>query len=88
MTQERWQRLTEWPLTMAALIFLIAYAWQVIANLTGPAGVAAETVIWVTWALFACRLPRKRDPCPAPLALVLQAPVSTWRSLFSRCCDR
>lgn len=37
---------------MAAVIFLIAYAWQVIGNLTGPANAVAEAVITATWAAF------------------------------------
>ena len=53
MSQERWQKITEIPLTMTAVIFLVAYAWQVIANLQGTAGTVAELVIWATWVVFA-----------------------------------
>jgi voltage-gated potassium channel len=52
MTLERWRHLTEWPLTAAAAVFLVAYAWEVIGDLHGPELVAAETVIWITWAVF------------------------------------
>jgi voltage-gated potassium channel len=52
MTLERWRHLTEWPLTAAAAVFLLAYAWEVIGDLHGPQLVAAETVIWVTWCVF------------------------------------
>lgn len=52
MTQQRWQRLVQWPLTVAALLFLIAYSVEVIANLQGPDALATEIVIWTTWALF------------------------------------
>ena len=52
MTQERWQRLVQWPLAIAALLFLVAYSVEVIADLQGAAAVAPEIVIWVTWALF------------------------------------
>ena len=52
MTLERWRHLTEWPLTAAAAVFLVAYAWEVIANLHGPQLVVAETVIWATWCVF------------------------------------
>lgn len=48
-----WTTATEWPLTIAAVVFLVAYSWEVIANLQGPARRAAELVINVTWALFA-----------------------------------
>jgi len=49
----RWQRITEWPLVGAALVFLGFYAWAVLDDLQGPAGQVAEAVITVTWALFA-----------------------------------
>jgi voltage-gated potassium channel len=49
----RWQRLTEWPLTVAALLFLGFYAWLVIADLQGPEDQLAQAVITATWALFA-----------------------------------
>jgi voltage-gated potassium channel len=52
MTQERWQRLTEWPLIAASVLFLLAYAWEVIADLHGPALAACETLIAVTWSVF------------------------------------
>jgi voltage-gated potassium channel len=52
MTQERWQRLVEWPLTAAAALFLAAYAWEVIGNLTGPKSTVAEAVLAATWAVF------------------------------------
>ncbi len=52
MTLERWRHLTEWPLTGVAALFLIAYAWEVIADLQGAALVAAESIIWITWAVF------------------------------------
>ena len=53
MTQSRWQRLSEWPLTAAAVIFLVAYTWAVIGDLRGPADLVAETVITATWVMFA-----------------------------------
>lgn len=52
MTQQAWQKLMEWPLAAAALIFLVAYSWQVIADLQGPQELLAEMVIWATWVLF------------------------------------
>ncbi|TFD46897.1 two pore domain potassium channel family protein [Cryobacterium frigoriphilum] len=53
MTQTRWQRLSEWPLTATAVIFLVAYTWEVIGNLSGLSELVAEIVIGVTWAIFA-----------------------------------
>ena len=52
MTQERWRSLTEWPLAGIALLFLIAYAWEIIADLTGPAEQLTDTLITATWLIF------------------------------------
>jgi voltage-gated potassium channel len=52
MDYARWQRVTEWPLIVASALFLVAYAWQVIADLSGPADALAELVMWATWSLF------------------------------------
>jgi voltage-gated potassium channel len=49
MTQEQWQRRSEWPLTVAALIFLGAYSFQVILNTDI---LIVEVLIWSTWAAF------------------------------------
>ena len=40
------------PLTVAAVVFLAAYSWEVIADLEGPAAATAETIIAVTWIIF------------------------------------
>ncbi|GAA2027652.1 potassium channel family protein [Agromyces tropicus] len=53
MSQQTWQKLVEWPLFAAAVLFLAAYSWEVIADLQGPDAVLAESVIWGTWGLFA-----------------------------------
>jgi voltage-gated potassium channel len=52
MTQSRWRQLTDIPLTIAAAVFLAAYAWEVIADLTGSAMLIAEIIIAVTWVVF------------------------------------
>jgi voltage-gated potassium channel len=52
MSQERWQKLTEWPLMGAAVLFLIAYAWQVIGDTQGLAEIVTDTVLNVTWGVF------------------------------------
>ncbi len=36
-----------------ALIFLTAYAWQVIGRLDGAAGTPFEVIMWITWGIFA-----------------------------------
>ncbi|WP_284976294.1 MULTISPECIES: potassium channel family protein [unclassified Arthrobacter] len=53
MTQARYRALVEWPLMATALIFLTAYAWQVIGRVEGPAGTPFEIVLWITWGIFA-----------------------------------
>ncbi|MGV8897056.1 MAG: potassium channel family protein [Rhodoglobus sp.] len=52
MTFERWKSLTEWPLAAAALIFLGAYAWTVLANISGPASAPLEFVMAAVWVFF------------------------------------
>ena len=49
MTQLEWNRRSEWPLTVASLIFLAAYSAQVITN---TESLLVEILIWVTWAVF------------------------------------
>lgn len=53
MTQQKWRQLTDGPLTVAAIVFLIAYSWQVIADLTLAEDGITDTIMWVTWGLFA-----------------------------------
>ena len=53
MTQARYRDLAEWPLMATALIFLAAYAWQVIARVDGAVADPFEVVLWITWAIFA-----------------------------------
>ncbi|MBW4094277.1 MAG: two pore domain potassium channel family protein [Acidobacteria bacterium] len=52
MTQERWRRISEWPLFWTAVLFLAAYSVQVIGNLRGSESVVADVIIWATWAIF------------------------------------
>lgn len=47
-----WRQMTEWPLTAAALVFLIAYAWQVLGEPTGAPRAVAEWTMNLTWAVF------------------------------------
>jgi voltage-gated potassium channel len=49
----RWERAVEWPLTIAAIVFLIAYATQILAYDRGFISAIAEAIVWVTWAMFA-----------------------------------
>lgn len=52
MTSDRWHKLTYWPLIVASFAFIIAYSWQVIAELRGVPRIIAATVILATWVVF------------------------------------
>jgi voltage-gated potassium channel len=52
LTQAHWRALTDIPLSIAAAIFLTAYAWQVIANLQPPDDIITSTIIWIVWGIF------------------------------------
>lgn len=53
MTYERWDRLVEWPLAAASVVFLAVYAWLVIGR-PGAAGQAlALGVTSAVWLVFA-----------------------------------
>src|SRR3978361_1073204 len=52
LTQAHWRWYTDTPLTISAAVFLIAYAWEVIADLRPPADLVAETIMWVIWGFF------------------------------------
>src|SRR4051812_23591012 len=51
---QRWERAAEWPLMVAAVAFLAAYAIPILDPALGPAVLGAlRAVSWRTWALFA-----------------------------------
>ena len=51
--RERWEAAAEWPLTAAAVIFLMAYAWPILRpDLPTPWTTAFRGVTWVAWAMF------------------------------------
>ncbi|CAN5596890.1 potassium channel family protein [soil metagenome] len=52
MTEERWSQLTYWPLLIASVIFIVAYSWQVIADLQGTAELIARLTMTLTWVVF------------------------------------
>lgn len=49
---ERWERKVEWPLTALAVLFLVAYAWQVFDD-HGTMHFSLEIVLWLVWGVFA-----------------------------------
>lgn len=53
-TVDRWERAAEWPLTVAALVFIAAYAAPIIDPALSPTWVTTcEALVTGTWALFA-----------------------------------
>jgi voltage-gated potassium channel len=52
MTQVLWRRYTEWPLVIAAVLFVVAYSVQVIGNVPERQASVIETIVWLTWAVF------------------------------------
>ncbi|MGZ8743000.1 MAG: potassium channel family protein [Nocardioides sp.] len=63
---ERWEELGNWPLTVAALLFLGAYAWPILEpDLASGWATACRVVTWGAWVMFAAdyvvRLALSRD---------------------------
>ncbi|GLI27327.1 voltage-gated potassium channel [Agromyces rhizosphaerae] len=52
MDEARWRKLTDWPLLACAVVFLVAYSWEVLADLRGTERAAAESVMAVIWVAF------------------------------------
>ncbi|NUL60413.1 potassium channel family protein [Brevibacterium luteolum] len=50
---QRWQQLTEWPMAIAAVIFLGAYAYVVIGNLRPSEIMWPERLMLAIWVVFA-----------------------------------
>jgi voltage-gated potassium channel len=68
----RWEARAEWPLTAAALLFLVAYAWPILEpDLPRSSVTVLRGITWATWALFA-------------LDYVARLALSTRRGLFIR----
>ena len=47
-----WEKRSEWPLAVVAVIFLIAYSYQVLANPQGHDDQLLEAGLWIVWAVF------------------------------------
>ncbi|WP_084835302.1 MULTISPECIES: potassium channel family protein [Mycobacteriales] len=52
MTQERWISLTEWPLAVVGVVFITAYAVEVLDEPVGVNERLLELTIWASWAAF------------------------------------
>lgn len=52
--RKRWEQAAEWPLTATALLFLLAYAWPILApDLEKPWPAVFRVITWAAWAVFA-----------------------------------
>ncbi len=49
---ERWNKATDWTLIVAAVLFLAAYAVQILGPDSGVVPVIAEVVVIIVWAMF------------------------------------
>jgi voltage-gated potassium channel len=52
MTPDLWRKYSEWPLAAAAVVFLVTYSIQVIADVPERDALVYEIIIWATWGLF------------------------------------
>jgi len=50
---QRWEKRTEWPLATVAIVFLIIYSVQVLADPGGRADAALEAALYAAWGVFA-----------------------------------
>ncbi|MFI7582787.1 potassium channel family protein [Kocuria sp. M1N1S27] len=71
MTLERWQNITEWPMMLAAVLYLAVYSWQVLDPETLPDR-TAETVLVGIWLLFALHYVVSLALAPARLSWFLR----------------
>lgn len=53
MTQQRWRRLTEWPLVVLAVVFVLAYGYEVVEDLRDAESRVPEAVLTLVRAAFA-----------------------------------
>jgi voltage-gated potassium channel len=49
---ERWERRTEWPLALVAIVFLAMYSVQVLSRPHGPEAHTLDVAGWIAWSLF------------------------------------
>ena len=52
MDQSRWEKIVEWPLLAASVLFLIGYSWRVVAELDGPRSLLVGVVLATAWLVF------------------------------------
>ena len=52
MRADTWRKYSEWPLTAAAVVFVVTYSIEVIADVRDGQALVFDVIIWATWALF------------------------------------
>ena len=52
MEPARWEKIVEWPLLAASVLFLIGYSWRVVAELDGPRSLLVGVVLATAWLVF------------------------------------
>jgi voltage-gated potassium channel len=73
---ERWESRTEWPLAAIAVVFLVAYAVDVLAQPDGATALAVEVIAWGSYVLFA-----------ADYVIRLSMADDRWRWIFRHLFD-
>ena len=53
MDQARWEKIVQWPLLVASVLFLISYSWRVLADLDGPRYLLTAVILVAAWLIFA-----------------------------------
>ncbi|MBC7442224.1 MAG: hypothetical protein H7311_06850 [Ramlibacter sp.] len=53
MDQARWNRIVQWPLLVASVLFLLSYTWRVLADLEGPRYPFTFVILVLAWLVFA-----------------------------------
>lgn len=53
VTIDAWRKVSDWPLAFCVVVFLVVYAWDVLAEPTGLRLEIADRTLWVIWLLFA-----------------------------------
>lgn len=88
MTEDRrikWERTLEWPLTLAAVLFLVAYAVPILRPDVDPS--LPDLIVTLTWVAFGVDYIMRFVLSGARWRFVRQHPVDLL-VIACRCCDR
>lgn len=48
----RWERITYWPLTVAALVFIVTQTVHVVGDVSGVEALVTSSILLITWVMF------------------------------------